>query len=123
MDKELIPCPFCGGNWLSGIEAEERQDRLHCKWIARIYCFNCFAEIHTHGFCWTKEEAIAEVKAAWNRRAQSMTEYKVSPELDALEIEKKLNEMNRQYISGNAIDGYTVTLPSSLNPPDWVQTC
>lgn len=52
-NKELLPCPFCGGE--ADIEGSEHH---------YIYCKNCFADTRTYG---SKAEAIK----AWNTRNYS----------------------------------------------------
>ena len=61
-------CPHCGETKLIELQTTEREDRPKCKWTAEVACLNCFASVHTHGFCWTEDEAKEEVIKAWNRR-------------------------------------------------------
>ena len=67
MNKELLPCPHCGGNNIV-IETTERKDRQDCKWTSKVFCLQCFAEVPNHGFDFSKDEAEQNAIAAWNRR-------------------------------------------------------
>ena len=70
----LRQCPFCGskGSDIS-IFTEERTDRPQCKFTSRVLCLNCFAEVRTHGFHWTYQEAQDAAIKAWNRRVNHET--------------------------------------------------
>ncbi len=56
MDKQLKPCPFCGGENIK-LELEDEYD------VWRVMCWRCNATIQIEG----KEKAIKK----WNRRVDN----------------------------------------------------
>ena len=61
MSVKLLPCPFCGH------EAETETMSARKGYEADIHCNNCLVALHTITFD-TKEEAVEQAIAAWNRR-------------------------------------------------------
>ena len=62
MQKELKPCPFCGGNARMSCDTEATRDSQGRLWAYTIVCDSCCA---TSGLTYTSDRAIE----AWNRRA------------------------------------------------------
>jgi len=69
-NKELKPCPFCGGTDLSIETNSVQPDDFH---DAYVYCVDCDAQgrhaMTLEGWLSSKDEAKVEAVVAWNRRA------------------------------------------------------
>ena len=63
-DKELKPCPFCGGKADVSFDPDGVKDTTGRKWSYTVLCNNCCA---TSGLCWSSDMAMA----AWNRRVNN----------------------------------------------------
>jgi Lar family restriction alleviation protein len=68
-ERELLPCPFCGGNDVA-ISVDENQGN---KWGSAV-CFSCSAvgpEVRTGYETYPEASWRAEAAAEWNRRSPS----------------------------------------------------
>lgn len=59
--KELMHCPFCGGDASYVYDPDAVEDTMGRKWAYTVVCNRCAAST---GLCYSRERSIK----AWNRR-------------------------------------------------------
>ena len=93
MNKELLPCPFCG----AAPEVKERKggtgESSYLCFIA-CYCGTHSAHVHQHGRGETALEAQRDAYSSWNRRTFDRQAREII-DLQLVEIER-LRDMLRQ---------------------------
>lgn len=79
MNKELKPCPFCGGKASASIDTEATRDSQGRLWAFTVVCDSCCA---SSGLTFSSKRAIK----AWNRRAANEVIGSIFDDLELLEV-------------------------------------
>lgn len=77
MNKELKPCPFCGGE--AETEGQINQTNQNLRVI--VFCKECGAQMYRYGTIAVAESVEMNAIKAWNRRASDYDIDKVIKEL------------------------------------------